>query len=208
MGEPIAELGGRKWAELEVLEHANGQLMFPAELRRRTPSGEVRTVKVRFRVPSPDDIWKARVEARDVCEKRKIDETKDKDLFDQVEQLVLLSFAIRADEHQHPQFAKFDDLSAYDEGCLLDIQEQINRRKAELDPRDSITTEEQFWRACIATVKEMDTGPLADIAGRDQNAFVVRMALEACRSPTGLSWLRSLGISIPESSQSPSSVES
>jgi hypothetical protein len=32
-GRPIEGFGGRTWAELEVLEHENGQLMFPAVLR-------------------------------------------------------------------------------------------------------------------------------------------------------------------------------
>ena len=72
MGAPIKELGGRTWEELEVLEHADGQLMFPAELRRREKSGGVKTTPVRVRVPSPDDHFKARKAAREWFEKLKL----------------------------------------------------------------------------------------------------------------------------------------
>jgi hypothetical protein len=208
MSEPIESLGGRKWSELEVLEHDGGQLMFPAELRRRDKTGTTKVTPVRVRVPNPDDIFKARVEARKECKNRELDEKEDRDLFRQIEQLTLLSFAIRTAAAPHSQFTKLDDLVTYDEGCLRDIQEQINRRKDELDPRDSVTSEEDCWKAIVETARRMDTSPLADIAGRDQHALVVRMAQEACRSPTGLSWLRSFGISIPVSSPSPSSSES
>jgi hypothetical protein len=205
MGEPIEAFGGRKWGELEVLEHDAGQLMFPAELRRRDKTGATKITPVRVRVPNADDLFKARAQARKECKARELDEKEDRDLFRQIEQLVILSFAIRTHAAPHSQFAKFDELLGYDEGCLRDIQEQINRRKEELDPRESLTTEEEVWKAIVETARRMDTSPLADIAGRDQHALVVRMAVEACRSPTASSWLQSFGISIPESSASPSS---
>ncbi len=208
MGKPIEAMGGRTWEELEVLEHEDGQLMFPAVLRRRTPKGEVHETKVRVRAPAPDDHFKARLDARRWMKTLELDAVADKDLFTQLEQLCLLARAVRVFESPHPQFATGEQLAKYDETCLQDLQEQINAFKSELDPRDSVRTDEEFWRTTVAVAREAHIGPLADIAGRDQQPCVVRMALEACRSPTGQSWLRSFGISIPALSASTSSAPS
>lgn len=208
MARPIEALGGRTWDELEVLEHEAGQLMFPAVVRRRKPNGEVREDKVRVRAPSPEDHFLARVDARKWIKKLELDAVADKDVFDQLEQLCLLSRAIRAFDAPHSQFATPDEFAKYDETCLHDIQEQINAFKGELDPRAPVQTEEELWRTIIAVAREANLGPLVDIAGRDQGPCVVRMALEACRSPTGQSWLQSFGISIPALSAPTSSPPS
>lgn len=207
-GGPIAALGGKTWAELEVLEHEAGQLMFPALLRRRDAKGAIVETKVRVRSPSAHDKLEARTEAIAWALKAKIDRKEDKDLFDQLEQICLLAKAIRTAEAPHGQFAIPQDLARYDDGCLKDIQEQVNIFEAELDPRLSIMSEEQLWRTAVSVAREASLRPLADIAGREHPIFVVRMALEACRSPTGRRWLRSFGISIPDSSNPESSEPS
>ena len=210
MSEPIAELGGKTWEELEVLEHAAGQLMFPAKLRRRNKSGKVVETPVRVRIPSPNDHFAARAETRAWMAKPdlKLDPVANQDVFDQIEQLCLLAKAIRTDEKPHPQFVEAEELAGYDEGCLKDIQEQVNAWKDRLDPRPSVTTEEEVWRKIVAVAKAANVDPLVDTAGRDQEPLVVRMALEACRSPTGQRWLQSFGISIPGLSAQPSSPPS
>jgi hypothetical protein len=210
MGEPIGELGGKTWEELEVLEHDAGQLMFPGKLRRRNKSGAVVEVAVRIRIPSPNDHFAARAEARAWMAKPdlKLDPVANKDIFEQLEQLCLLAKAIRRDTAPHPQFAAAEELAAYDQGSIADIQEQVNLFKERLDPRPSVQTEEEAWRKIVAVAKEANIGPLVDTDGRDQEPLVVRMALEACRSPTGQRWLRSFGISIPEPSPSTSSSPS
>jgi hypothetical protein len=197
MGKPIEELGGRTWDELEVIEHADGQLMFPAVVRRREKTGKVVETKVRVRAPAPDDHFRARVDARKWMLELELDAKADEDLFKQLEQLCLLARAIRVFEDPHPQFAKPSELSKYDETCLQDIQEQINAFKDQLDPREPARTEEELWRVIFAVAREAHIGPLVDIAGRDQGPCVTRMALEACRSPTGQRWQQSFGISIP-----------
>jgi hypothetical protein len=208
MGAPIEELGGRTWEELEVLEHEAGQLMFPAKLRRRDKSGAVVTTAVRVRAPSAADQFAARKEARAWCRKAELDEQKDKELFEQLEQLCLLAKAVRTDAAPHGQFADAADLANYDEGCLRDLQEQVTAFKARLDPRESILTDEQAWKAIVAVAREANIGPLVDIDGHEQPILVVRMALEACRSPNGQRWLQSFGISIPALSAPTSSAPS
>lgn len=211
MSAPIPELGGKTWEELGVLEHAAGQLMFPGKLRRRNKMGAAAEVPVRIRVPSPSDHFAARAEARAWMAKPelKLDPVANKDIFEQMEQLCLLAKAIRTDTPPHPQFEAAEDLAAkYDEGCLADIQEQVNAFKERLDPRPPLATEEDVWRTIVAVAKAANIDPLVDTAGRDQESCIVRMALEACRSPTGQRWLQSFGISIPAPSPAPSSPQS
>ena len=208
MGKPIAVFGGRTWEELEVLEHEAGQLMFPAELRRRDTKGTVVKTKVRVRVPSPQDHFAARAQARKWAKTIELDPVADQDMFEQLEQLALLSRAIRTGDPPYGQFATAEELGAYDESSLRDIQEQISGFKAMLDPGDSLQTEEQVWRAIITVAREATIAPVLAFAGRDQPSLVVRMALEACRSPTAQSWLRSFGTSTPESSASTTTNES
>lgn len=209
-GGAIPELGGRTWAdlELEVIEHAAGQLMFPAVVRRRLASGEVRETKVRVRIPQADDHTQARIAVVEWFRRLELDRKEDKDLFDHLEQLCILARAIRSYDAPHPQFAKEEDLATYDEGCIKDIQEQIELFKKQQDPRKEIVTEEDFWRMTIAVAKERDLRPLAATVGQEQLNCVQRWALEACRSPTGRHWLQSFGISIPEPSGSTSSEQS
>jgi hypothetical protein len=207
MAKPVEAFGGRTWDELEVLEHDAGQLMFPAVLRRRDPKGAVVQTKVRVRVPSPEDTFRARAAARKWAGELELDPKEDVDLFKQLEQLCLLARSVRTFD-SHAQFAEPAELGKYDESCLHDLQEQIAAFKEQLDPRDSVETEEQVWRKAVEIQKAANIGPLVDTAGRDQQPFVLRMVEEALRSPTGLSWLRSFGISIPEPSPSPSSAPS
>jgi hypothetical protein len=207
-GRPIEGFGGRTWAELDIVEHANGQLMFPAVIKRRLPSGELRENPVRVRVPSPDDEFEARKLARRELKRRELDEDRDKDLFEKIEQLEILALAVRTHAAPHAQFQPARDYHDYDEGSLRAVQEQITQFKAELDPRDRVQTDDEFWRLVVDVARSASIGPLVDTDGRDQPLFVVRMALELCRSPIASSWLQSFGISMPERSASTTSDES
>lgn len=207
-GTPIEGFGGRTWEQLEVVAHEGGQLMFPAVIKHRLPTGGILEHKVRVRVPSPDDLFEARKAARKELKRRELLEDRDKDLFEQIEQLEIIARAVRTYDAPHGQFQPARDYHDYDEGSLRAIQEQITQFKAELDPRDRVVTEEQFWRLVVDVARSASIGPLVDTDGRDQPSCVVRMALELCRSPIASSWLQSFGISMPGPSVSTSSSES
>lgn len=199
MSEPIAELGGRTWEELEVRQHESGRLMFPDRLRRRNAKGEVVETRVCVRIPTPGDEIRARTDARIWFAKLQgLDADRDKGLFDQMEQICLLARAIRTPEAPHPQLVTYEELAEYEEATLQDLLERINVYKTLLDPREAITDEETFWRKVIAIGKQANLLPLADIVGREQPSFIVRMAKEACRSPTARSYVRSSENSTPE----------
>lgn len=192
MGAPIDELGGKTWDELEVRRHSNGRLMFPGELRRRDEKGAIVVKKVRVCVPAPDDHVAARVEAIAWFAKQKgLDRERDKDLFDEMEQLTLLARAIREHDAPHPQLLDHAELALWDEASLQDIQERINIFKLLVDPREQELDEEQFWRNLLAVGRGATIGPLVDMSGPVQLSFVLRMAKLALTCPEAQSWLRS-----------------
>jgi hypothetical protein len=188
----VPAFGGASWAELELVRHASGRLLFADKIRRRNEKGEVEERKVRVWVPVPDDEVEARTQARLwFASKKALDPDRDKGLFEEMEQVCLLARAIRTFDAPHGQLLNYTELAAWDEGGLKDIQERINAYKALIDPREPITTEEQFWQKLGEVAKRGNLLPLLDIVGYEQPSFIVRMAREACLSPTAPPWLRS-----------------
>jgi hypothetical protein len=201
MPDPIAELGGKTWDELEVREHESGRLMFPDKLRKRSPKGALVETPVQVCIPQPADHFRSRVEARAWFGRLEgLDPDRDKDLFDELEQICLLARSIRTFEAPYAQLLTGEELAAYDEATLHDIQERINVYKTLQDPRDSVQTEADFWRLVVAVARSASLLPLVDIAAGEQAGSIVRMAKELCRSPRARPWLQSFGISIPEES--------
>lgn len=192
MSGGVAAFGGASWAELELIRHDSGRLLFPDKLRRRGVKGEVEETKVVVWVPVPNDEVEAKTEARRWFKsKADLDPDRDKGLFEEMEQVCLLARAIRTAAPPHGQLMRYDELAVYDEGGLKDIQERINAYKALIDPREPITTEDAFWRMLSEVARKGDILPLLDIVGHEQPSCIVRMAREALRSPTAPSWLRS-----------------
>lgn len=192
MGEPIAAFGGASWEELEVVRHESGRLMFPDKLRRRDETGKVVEKPVRVWVPVPNDEVEAKTEARRWFKsKADLDPDRDKGLFEEMEQVCLLARAIRTFDPPHAQLLNHVEMAGFDEGGLKDIQERINAYKALIDPREPVTTDEAFWRMLGEVAAKRSILPLLDIVGHEQPSCIVRMALEACRSPMAPSWLRS-----------------
>ena len=204
-GEPIAELGGATWGELEVKQHVNGALMFPAALRRRDATGKIVEKKVRVRVPTPGEHLKARVEAIAwFARLAGLDRERDKEIFEELEQLVILARAIRDYEPPHAQIFEGPELAEWDEAALKDIRARVNLFKEALEPEDSELSEEQFWRTLVAVGRTASFDPLVDIAGRGLLSFIVRTAKEAMGSPNAKPWLRLSETSTPAPSPSTS----
>jgi hypothetical protein len=198
-------LDGKSWAELEVGEHENGTLTFPASIRRRTKGGEVKEEAVVVCVPRPQEHLKARAQARAFMRDLGLDDKDlDKDQLDSVEKLALLALCVRTRAAPHSQHSTLEEVAKWDEGTIRDLTERINTFKDILDPRDTVTTEEDFWFAVAKVAKKGHLLPLADIAGHEVPSLVVRMAREALLSPTARSFVQSSETSTPEPSASPS----
>lgn len=202
--DPIPELGNRTWAELEVVDGESGHVLFKDQIRQRTGSGW-KAIDIRVRVTRPEDSIRARAAARGWANELKLDPDRDQDMLAEIEQICLLSLAIRTAKAPHAQLASHDELARdFDEGSLQDVLGRINVYKRLLDPRDSALTEEEIFKRIVAVAKRGHLGPLTDIAGHEQPSFVVRMAELACGSQKVQSWLQSLETSTPEPSPSAS----
>jgi hypothetical protein len=198
-GGGVPAFGGASWEELELVRHESGRLLFEDKIRRRNELGKVEEKKVRVWVPVPDDEVEARTQARLwFASKKALDPDRDKALFDDMEQVCLLARAIRTFDAPHGQLMNYAELAAWDEGGLKDIQERINAYKALIDPREPVTTDDAFWRMLSEVAKRRSILPLLGIVGHEQPSCIIRMALEALRSPTAPSWLQSAETSTPE----------
>jgi hypothetical protein len=210
LGEPIPELGGRTWNELEVIDHPeDGCLLFKDQLRKRMKSGSVELVDVRVRILRPKHLAMARVNCRNLCERLKLDIEKDNDLFEELESVCQLALAIRTSDAPFGQLADPDELiEKYDEACLKDILGRIKALGNVLDVRDSDLTEEQVWKKIAAVSEAGSLLPLTDIGSHEQTACIIFMARQAVRSPRAPAWLISFVNSTQEQSMSKSSAES
>ncbi len=199
--QPIPELGGRSWAELEVKRHDSGKLMFKDQIRRRAPSGKVEVSNCRVCVPTPEDQVLARAATRVwFGEHEGLSVEHDQDLFDEMEQVCLLARAIRTPEEPHGQLEDHEELARYDEGSLQDLLGRMTVYKQLTDVRDTVEDENDFWTKVVAVARAGHLLPLTDIAGHAQPSFMVRMAREACNSPTAKPYVLSSEISTPEPS--------
>lgn len=189
-----------EFATLEILTHDNGQLLFPATLKKRDERGNVVEKKVRIRVPNPGDLSKAYLRAVEFFAKnKKLNRKDDARFFDETEQLEILAISIRTWEDPHPQFQDREELVEWDDASLQDIQERINVFKLLVDPRIQVLDDEQFFRTALAIDKGQTMLPLGDMAGPAQLSFIMRSVSLALSSPTALSWLQPLETSTPAS---------
>lgn len=209
LSKPIPELGGRSWEELEVIEHSSGPLMFKDAIRKRGKNGTVETVPVRVQVLRVDKIAQARVDCRRLFAELGLDAEKDTDLFSEIEQVCMLALAIRDIDPPHAQaYTTRELIEGFDEASLQDVAGRIQALRQAVDVRESRLTEDEIWQKIAAVARVGHLLPLTDIAGHEQPSCIVFMASQAMRSPKGLAWLQSAGISTPERSPETSSAPS
>jgi hypothetical protein len=204
----IAEVGGKTWAELEVVEGEDGHQLVRDCIREKVPGAErTRDVPVMVRIPRPMDLVTARVDARMAFAKHKaLDADRDEDLFGEIEQLCILAKAIRTLGPPHAQLATWEELaSRYEEGSIQEILGHVTVYRQMADPRLPIKTEDDLWLAVASVARAGHLGPLTGIAGPDQPSCVLFMARMALLSPTGAAWLQSLENSTQEPSNALSS---
>jgi hypothetical protein len=206
LSKPIAELGGRTWEELEIVEHSDGHLLFSDAIRRRSKGGSVEMVPVRVKILRVEQIAQARSRCRRWFADLGLDEDRDKDLFDELEQVCVLAIAIRDPEPPYAQRYQPEDLARdFDEASLQDVLGRIQALRQVVDVRASKLTEDEVWRKIHAVARAGHLLPLTDIAGPEQPSCIVFMAEQAMNSPRGQSWLQSAATLMPGRSESESS---
>lgn len=190
------------WSELETERGAAGHVVVLDKLREFDPRKKAFVdTPIKVRVPRPHDLLQARVDAKVSFVQWKLDADKDRDLFEETEQLCLLAKCIR-DPASEAQLCDVEELpKRFDEGTLQDLLGRIRVYRDMLDPRERITTEEDVYRKIVEVARAGHCLPLAAIAGFEQPSFIVTMADLAANSPTVLAWLRSSATSTPEPSR-------
>lgn len=207
--EPIPELGGRTWEELEIVDHGDGHLLFKDAIRRKTKDGSVQMEPIRVSILRVPEIARARADCRRWFAELRLDEDRDKDIFDELEQVCMLAMAVRTAEPPYAQLATAEELARdYDEVSLQDVIGRIQVLRQQLDVRESHLTEDELWQKVFAVAQRGHLFPLTDIAGPEQPSCIVFMAEQAMNSPRGQSWLQSVGSSTAERSGTGSSARS
>jgi hypothetical protein len=180
------------WSELEMVRGASGHVCVTERLREFDPKKKAFVDKpIKLRIPRPNDLAQARVDVRAMFLAKKLDPDKDKDLFDEFEQLCLLSKAIRDAETEAQLYDPIELAQSVDEGPLQDLLGRLRVYRDMLDPRERLMTDEEVYTKIIEVARAGHLYPLTDIAGRDQPSFVTTMACLAATSPTVLAWLQS-----------------
>lgn len=172
----IAKLMTTSWGELEAVEFSD-HLMFPDVLTRRMKDGSWHTEDVLLRVPRERDLRKARVEARSLAAKEKIDEIKDRDLFVNLENMCVLAMCIRNTTHpyepMHPDPLLLEN--AFDKVCLQQMWAKVEQLNDIINPAPNQLSSPEIVALIVAIARARHLGPLVVYGPGAQTSFVVTM---------------------------------
>lgn len=190
------------FASLGVIE-GDDRLYLPTQIRWRKVDGSVGSDDILMTEPTNRQRFQARIDARVYCEARKLDPERDKDHFDNVENIALLTYALR-DKKTRGQLEPSVEslLDRYPDSTLTELWGKLNKWVEMLDPRFGELTKEQLWQV----VEGMARGNLLPLVGMPtyaQSTCFSLMAVEACSSPNAPSWVTS-----SETSSSEPSIDS
>ncbi len=170
----IAKLMTTSWDELEAIE-VNDQLLFPDVLIRRKADGSWHHEDVFLRVPRERDLRKARVEARALAVKEKIDEKQDRDLFVNLENMCILAMSIRNTSHpyesMHPDPLLLEN--KFDKVCLQHMWAKLEQLSEVVDPAPKQLSSAEIVALIVAIARARHLGPLIVFGSGAQTSFVV-----------------------------------
>lgn len=192
------------FAALGVLEE-KGRLYLPVAIRRRSVTGEVESQDVLLCEPTNRQRFQARIDARDYCGKRKLEPVADKDYFENVENVALLTFALR-DKKTRGQLEPNVEalLERFPDSTLAELWGKLNKWCEMLDPRFGELSSERLWQV-IEGMSRGNLLPLVDMPTYGQSTCFALMAVEACNSPGAPSWITSRATSSSDASTESSS---
>lgn len=172
----LAELMTKDWGELEVLEHAD-HLLFPEKLIRRKADGGWDETDIMLRVPRDPDMRQARVEARAWAASAGIDEKRDRDLFETMENMCILAASIRNSSAPYEPWEPDPKIleKRYDKVCLRRLWERLDKLNDILNPNPDQLSAPEIVALIIAIAKARHLGPLVVYGPGAQTSFVVSM---------------------------------
>jgi hypothetical protein len=171
------ELSAAKWEQLEAVE-AGDELHFPDVLHVRRKTGEFEPVPVMFAVPLQPTMRKARVLAKQLAARDKIDQEADKNLFDDLENACILWYAIRSATPPFEPYAY--DVDALEKKFGRDVLklawQKLEGYRRVVDPRPASITKEQCLAVVGSIAGRRAISPLLVFDGPAQTACIVFMA--------------------------------
>ena len=172
----IEQLLSKDWGELEVLEHAD-YLLFPDKVYRREKGGGFEEIDVVLRVPRENEFRKARVQARVIGVADGMDVSVDADLFENLENLCLLSVCIRNAKPPHEPWCPDPKVleRKYDRVTLSQIWAKIDKLNGVVNPAPDNISKDETYALMAALAKERHLGPLAVYGSGAQTSFILFM---------------------------------
>jgi len=176
-GHVAEQLVGMEWGQLEVLEHA-GYLLFPEKIFKRQKDGEFKEQKVLIRVPREHEIRKARVTSRRIAKEAELDLKLDADLVENIEDMCLLSIAIRNVDPPHEPWEPNSKVleKQYDTGSLAQIYSKVDAYRQLINPQPDSISQDEMLALISAISKERSIVPLLAYGPESQTGFIVTMA--------------------------------
>lgn len=204
MAVDILSLEEADFTALGVVEHAE-RLYLPTKVRRRDAKGGLVEDPVLIVEPTNAQRFQSRIDAKSYCSQIRgggLDREEDKDYFEQIENVALLSYALRDPATRGQLEPDVESLLArYPDSTLAELWGQLNKWCEMLDPRFGKMSAEELWQV-VAGLSRGNILPLVAMPTYAQSTCFVLMAKEASSSPNAPSWLTS-----PETSPSDASEE-
>jgi len=178
-GHVLEQLANKDWGELNVAEFAD-YLLFPAEIYRLKKDGSFEATPVMMRVPRPKELREARVEARAIAKRDKLDLKEDQDLMEDIETVCLLAKCIRnTSDPYEPLVGNPEELERlYDRKSLAQAWETLDALSDITNPQPDSIGEDEMALLIAAIAKERTILPLAVFGPGVQTSCIVTMATQ------------------------------
>lgn len=172
------QIANTPWDELETFE-AHDYVHFPEVLLRRRGGKEgFEAIKVALRIPKPAEKRKARALSRAAALADNLDLEKDADLVDDLENMHLLSMAIR--NRTKPYEAMVPDPleleRLYDQRSLAQLWTKLNSITDIVDPRPNDLSREEVLHVIAQIAKTQQIYPLHVLGPQSQISCIATMA--------------------------------
>lgn len=169
----------KSWDDLKVIEHDEiERLLVPGVIRKRKLDGTFEMIDIKIRPLREHELRQCRIMARDIASKDGIDEKKDVRLFENIEEICKLTFAIR--ENDHPYISYEDDPrkfeKKFDKHTIRDLSSQLDAATDLLNPRMDEITENELLLIIAKVAAEEDIRPFLALEPGTAQRLLIFMA--------------------------------